>query len=94
MDYLPFKSYGMKKPMCKLDRAHSELFSLTSEINEARQVLDGQLVNQALPWASEAGYRGRRLVRVGKIYRRWATAQHAVIVMRIRNLQEQRNCST
>ena len=39
---IPFKSYGMKKPICKFDRAHREPFSRTFRTSrlQERQLVD------------------------------------------------------
>ena len=43
---LPFKSYGVKKPLCKCVRTHREPFSRSFGTNETQQLLEGQLVGR------------------------------------------------
>ena len=51
---LPFKSYGVKKPICKLVRAHRQPLSRSFGTNETQQLREGQLVGRIV--ASEASY--------------------------------------
>ena len=43
-----YKSYGEKKPICKLVRAHREPFSRIFGTNETQQLREGQLVGRML----------------------------------------------
>ena len=45
---LPFKSYGVKKPICKLVRAHRQPLSRSFGTNETHQLREGQLVGRML----------------------------------------------
>ena len=45
---LPYKSYGVKKPICKLVRTHREPFSRSFKTNETQQLREGQLVGRML----------------------------------------------
>ena len=45
---LPFKSYGVKKPICKLVRAHRQPLSRSFGTNETQQLREGQLVGRML----------------------------------------------
>ena len=45
---LPLKSYGEKKPICKLVIAHREPFSRTFWTNETQELLEAQPVNRIL----------------------------------------------
>ena len=45
---LQFKSYGVKKPICKLVRAHREPFSRSFGTNETQHLREGQLVGRML----------------------------------------------
>ena len=45
---LPFKSYGVKKPICKCFRTHREPFSRSFGTNETQQLREGQLVGRML----------------------------------------------
>ena len=41
---LPFKSYGVEKPICKCVGAHRQPLSRSFETNETQQLREGQLV--------------------------------------------------
>ena len=45
---LPFKSYSVKKPICKYVRAHREPFWRSFGTNETQQLREGQLVGRML----------------------------------------------
>ena len=45
---LPFKSYGVKKPICKRVMTHREPFSRSFGTNETQQLREGQLVGRML----------------------------------------------
>ena len=45
---LPFKSYGVKKPICKCVRTHREPFLRSFGTNETQQLREGQLVGRML----------------------------------------------
>ena len=66
---LPFKSYGMKKPICKLVRAHREPFSRSLGTNETQQLRERQLVGRMLLQRLATGATGVKQAR----YRRGPT---------------------
>ena len=43
-----FKSYGVKKAMCKLDSTYRELFSRSFRTNDTQHLREGQLVGRML----------------------------------------------
>ena len=43
-----FKSYGVKKPICKLDSAYREPFSCSFGTNDTQHLREGQLVGRML----------------------------------------------
>ena len=45
---LPLKSYGVKKPICKLVRAHRQPLSRSFGTDETQQLREGQLVGRML----------------------------------------------
>ena len=72
---LPFKSYGVKKPICKCLRACREPFSHTFGTNETQQLREGQLVGQMLLQRLATGASGVKQAR----YRQGSTraARHS-----------------
>ena len=69
---LPFKSYGVKKPICKLDRAHREPFSPTFGINGTQEQLERQLVSRKLLQALSTGATCQRPARYSVLHTpRW-----------------------
>ena len=60
---LPFKSYGVKKPICKLVRAHREPFSRSFGTNETQQLREGQLVGRMLLQRLATGATGVKQAR-------------------------------
>ena len=66
---LPFKSYGVKKPICKLVRTHREPFSRSFGTNETQQLREGQLVGRMLLQRLATGATGVKQAR----YRRGPT---------------------
>ena len=60
---LPFKSYGVKKPICKLVRAHREPFSRSFGTNETQQLREGQLVGRMLLQRLSTGATGVKQAR-------------------------------
>ena len=62
---LQFKSYGVKKPICKLVRAHREPFSRSFGTNETQQLREGQLVGRMLLQRLSTGATGVRYRRGG-----------------------------
>ena len=72
---LPFKSYGVKKPICKLVRVSREPFSRTFGTNETQQLCEGQLVGRMLLQRLATGATGVKRAR----YRQGSTraARHS-----------------
>ena len=60
---LQFKSYGVKKPICKLVRAHREPFSRSFGTNETQQLREGQLVGRMLLQRLSTGATGVKQAR-------------------------------
>ena len=60
---LQFKSYGVKKPICKLVRAHREPFSRSFGTNETQQLREGQLVGRMLLQRLSTGVKQARYRR-------------------------------
>ena len=69
MDSRPFNSYGVKKPICKLFRAHREPFSRSFGTNETQQLREGLLVDRMLLQRLATGATGVKQAR----YRRGPT---------------------
>ena len=61
---LPLKSYAVKKPICKLVRAHREPFSRSFGTNETQQLREGQLVGRMLLQSLATGATGVKQVKV------------------------------
>ena len=60
---LQFKSYGVKKPIYKLVRAHREPFSRSFGTNETQQLREGQLVGRMLLQRLSTGVTGVKQAR-------------------------------
>ena len=60
---LPFKSYGVKKPICKCVRAHRQPFSRSFGTNETQQLREGQLVGRMLLQRLATGATGVKQAR-------------------------------
>ena len=60
---LPFKSYGVKKPICKCVRARREPFSRTFGTSETQQLHEGQLVGRMLLQRLATGATGMKQAR-------------------------------
>ena len=73
---LQFKSYGVKKPICKLVRAHREPFSRSFGTNETQQLREGQLVGRMLLQRLSTGATGVKQAR----YRRGPTRGSEALV--------------
>ena len=73
---LPFKSYGVKKPICKLVRAHRQPLSRSFGTNETQQLREGQLVGRMLLQRLATGATGVKQAR----YRRRPTRGSEVLV--------------
>ena len=71
-----FKSYGVKKPICKLVRAHRQPFSRSFGTNETQQLRERQLVGRMLPQRLAAGATSVKLAR----YRRRPTRGSEALV--------------
>ena len=55
---LPFKSYGVEKPICKLVGAHRQPLLRSFGTNETQQLREGQLVGRMLLQRLAAGATG------------------------------------
>ena len=73
---LPFKSYGVKKPICKLVGAHRQPLSLSFGTNETQQLREGQLVGRMMLQRLANGATGVKQAR----YRRRPTRGSEALV--------------
>ena len=73
---LPFKSYGVKKPICKLVRAHRQPLSRSFGTNETQLLREGQLVGRMLLQRLATGATGVKQAR----YRRGPTRGSEALV--------------
>ena len=79
---LQFKSYGVKKPICKLVRAHREPFSRSFGTNETQQLREGQLVGRMLLSTGATGVKQARY-RQGTRGQRGHSYAHAQYTLRV-----------
>ena len=84
---LPFKSYGVKKPICKWVRAHRPPLSRSFGTDETQQLREGQLVGRMLLQRLATGANGVKQAR----YRRRPTRGSEVLV-RACAVYTQRSC--
>ena len=63
---LPFKSYGVKKPICKCFRAHRQPLSRSFGTDETQQLREGQLVDRMLLQRLATGANGVKQARYSR----------------------------
>ena len=77
---LQFKSYGVKKPICQLVRAHREPFSRSFGTNETQQLREGQLVGRMLLQRLATGATGVKQARYRRGTRTRMRSIHCVFL--------------
>ena len=74
---LPFKSYGVKKPICKCVRAHRQPLSRSFGTDKTQQLREGQLVGRMLLQRLATGANGVKQARYSRRPTRAARHSHA-----------------
>ena len=87
---VPFKSYGVKKPICKGVRAHRQPLSRSFGTNEIQQLREGQLVGRMLLQRLATGATGVKQAR----YRRRPTRGSEALVRACAVYTQQCMCVT